>query len=255
MDAASIGVGIVVFFALLAVALVALTLLDVRGSIHLGHPVWVVFSACAYLVLSVLSAVIMLAALVGTLQEAYFAPALWGIALFSWEPGTLFGLYVLIKANRYPLGWRGGPAERKALRLLDDGLALGIPLQIVLVGGYFALAVLVWQAVEGPVWMLPFYPLLLPVVWSVLHLVFHTALVAFALDPVLLLLGLLTAVLWTAQSIFLIHGTIRSGWMRDRSALRQMGRILLCLVPVVNLVLALRLRFRLRRRLREGVSP
>lgn len=63
-------------------------------------------------------------------------------AAVSVLPGGLFGIYVLVKANLFPLGRKGGTPRRKARRLLDTGVVVGIPIQIIVVGGYLADALL-----------------------------------------------------------------------------------------------------------------
>ena len=87
-----------------------------------------------------------------------------------------------------------------------------------------------------------------------LHLVFHVALVAIVLDPLILLAAFLIGVLWTVQEIFLLHGLVRGCVLQKRRPGALALYILLGLVPAVNLILAIRLRLALRAGAREEVS-
>ena len=94
--------------------------------------------------------------------------------------------------------------------------------------------------------MLPFYPLVLAVLWPMMHLVFHVAIVAIILDPLILLAAFLIGLLWTVQVIFLVHGGVRGCLIAKKGAGAVVAHVLLGFVPVVNLVLAIRLRCALR---------
>lgn len=230
----------------IALVLTALTALDLRGKLDLSHPVWVLLTAAGYFAAVVYTAFLFLLALAQTLTDR---PSLasWLAAAVSILPGTLFGLYVLCKANLFPLGRRGGTPGRKARRVLDCGLALGIPIQTVVVGGYLWAAVAMQQFIDGPLWLTPFYPLVLAVLWPMAHLVFHVALVAWMLDPILILVGVLVGIFWTAQTIFLVHGAVRASLLQKKSPGTLVCRVLLSLVPVVDLVLAIQMRLQLGR--------
>lgn len=236
---------------LVCVAVVLLVVLDLTKRIELGHPVWVFLTAAGYFCSVLWTAALAFLALAQTVAGANSLLA-WGQAALSALPGTLFGLYVLIKANFFPLARCPGASQvRKAARLLDDGLFLGLPLQLLLVGGYGYAALSLHGTFQGPLWMLPFYPLVLAVVWPMLHLVFHVAIVAIILDPLILLAAFLIGVLWTVQELFLLHGLIRGCLVTRKSPGTLVLHILLGLVPVVNLILALRLRWKLRSAARE----
>lgn len=231
---------------LVCVAVVVLVVLDLTRRLDLGHPVWVLLTAAGYFCSVLWTAALAFLALAQAVSGASSLLA-WGQAALSALPGTLFGLYVLIKANFFPLARRPGASPaRKAARLLDDGLFLGLPLQAVLIGGYAYAAVSLHGVFQGPAWMLPFYPLVLAAVWPMLHLVFHVAIVAIVLDPLILLAAFLIGALWTVQEIFLLHGLVRGCLVTKKSPGALVLHILLGLVPVVNLILALRLRFALR---------
>ncbi len=236
---------------LVYVAVVALVALDLTKRIELGHPVWVFLTAAGYFCSVLWTAFLTLMALTQSVSGGSSLLA-WGQVALSVLPGTLFGLYVLIKANFFPLARRpGAPGIQKAARILDDGLILGIPLQVILIGGYGYAALSLHEAFHGPLWMLPFYPLVLAAVWPMLHLVFHVAIVAIALDPLILLAAFLIGVLWTVQEIFLLHGLVRGCVSTKKSPGALVLHILLGLVPVVNLIVALRLRWKLRAAARE----
>lgn len=236
---------------LVCVAVVVLVALDLTKRIELGHPVWVLLTAAGYFCSVLWTAALAFLALAQAVSGANSLLA-WGQAALAALPGTLFGLYVLIKANFFPLARRPGASRvQKAARLLDDGLFLGLPLQLLLVGGYAYAALSLHGAFQGPLWMLPFYPLVLAVLWPMLHLVFHVAIVAIVLDPLILLAAFLIGVLWTVQEIFLLHGLIRGCLVTKKSPGMLVLHILLGLVPVVNLILALRLRWKLRAAARE----
>lgn len=237
-------------------AVVLLFVLDRMKKIELGHPVWVFLTGAGYFCSTLWTAALTLLALVQTVEGAGISSLLaWGQAALSALPGTLLGLYVVGKANFFPLA-RVPEATRvqRAVRILDDGLALGIPLQVLLIGGYGYAAVSLHGAFQGPVWMLPFYPLVLAALWPMLHLVFHVALVAIVLDPLILLAAFLIGVLWTVQEIFLLHGLIRGCVLVKKRPGALALHILLGLVPAVNLILAIRLRLALRADAWEEVS-
>lgn len=230
----------------ITVILVLLVVLDVWGKLNLSHPVWVFLTALGYFASVVYTAFLVLLALAATLSGERNI-GVWLTAAVSILPGTLFGIYVLVKANLFPLGRKGGTPARKARRVLDCGLILAVPIQVLVIGGYAIAAVAVGQFMDGPWWLTPFYPLVLAVLWPMAHLVFHVALVAWMLDPIILLVGFLIGLFWTASEIFLVHGTIRGILLQKRSEVSLVGHVLLSLVPVVNLVLAVCLRARLGR--------
>lgn len=225
--------------------LIILAVLDVRQKIDLGHPVFVLLTALGYFCSVVWTAALALLALIETLDGGSLL--VWVQVSLSTLPGALFGLYVLLRANLTPMHRKKVPPARRAVRLLDDGLIVGLPLQIVVVGGYVLAAVGLHGMFQGPLWMLPFYPLVLAVLWPMLHLVFHVAIVAIILDPLILLSAFLIGLLWTVQVIFLVHGSVRGCLIGKKSAGSLAAHTLLSFVPVVNLVLAIRLRCGLRK--------
>ena len=235
-----------VLLALVLLAVLAmLVVLDVRQKLDLGHPVFVLLTALGYFCSVVWTAALALLALLETLDGGSLL--VWVQVALSTLPGTLFGLYVLLRANLTPMHRKKVPPARRAVRLLDDGLIVGLPLQIVVVGGYVLAAVGLHSMFQGPLWMLPFYPLVLAVLWPMLHLVFHVAIVAIVLDPLILLSAFLIGLLWAVQVIFLVHGSVRCCLIGKKSAGSLVAHTLLSFVPVVNLVLAIRLRCTLRK--------
>ena len=231
---------------LVCAVVVVLVALDLTKRIELGHPVWVLLTAAGYFCSVLWTAALTFLALAQAVAGANSLLA-WGRAALSALPGTLFGLYVLIKANFFPLARRPGASRpRKAARILDDGLFLGLPLQVILVGGYGYAALSLHGTFQGPLWMLPFYPLVLAALWPMLHLVFHVAIVAIVLDPLILLAAFLIGALWTVQEIFLLHGLVRGCLVRKKGPGSLVLHILLGLAPVANLIVALRLRLALR---------
>ena len=226
-----------VLLALVLLAVLAmLVVLDVRQKLDLGHPVFVLLTALGYFCSVVWTAALALLALLETLDGGSLL--VWVQVALSTLPGTLFGLYVLLRANLTPMHRKKVPPARRAVRLLDDGLIVGLPLQIVVVGGYVLAAVGLHSMFQGPLWMLPFYPLVLAVLWPMMHLVFHVAIVAIVLDPLILLAAFL---------IGLVHGSVRGCLIGKKSAGSLAAHTLLSFVPVVNLVLAIRLRCTLRK--------
>ena len=235
-----------VLLALVLLAVLAmLVVLDVRQKLDLGHPVFVLLTALGYFCSVVWTAALALLALLETLDGGSLL--VWVQVALSTLPGTLFGLYVLLRANLTPMHRKKVPPARRAVRLLHDGLILGLPLQIVVVGGYVLAAVGLHSMFQGPLWMLPFYPLVLAVLWPMMHLVFHVAIVAIVLDPLILLSAFLIGLLWAVQVIFLVHGSVRGCLIGKKSAGSLAAHTLLSFVPVVNLVLAIRLRCTLRK--------
>ena len=230
---------------LILIVLAILVVLDVRQKLDLGHPVFVLLTALGYFCSVVWTAALALLALIETLDGGSLL--VWVQVALSTLPGTLFGLYVLLRANLTPMHRKKDTPARRAVRLLDDGLIIGLPLQIVVVGGYVLAAVGLHSMFQGPLWMLPFYPLVLAVLWPMLHLVFHVAIVAIVLDPLILLAAVLIGLLWAVQVIFLVHGSIRGCLTAKKSAGSLAAHTLLSFVPVVNLVLAIRLRCTLRK--------
>ena len=201
-----------VLLALVLLAVLAmLVVLDVRQKLDLGHPVFVLLTALGYFCSVVWTAALALLALLETLDGVSLL--VWVQVALSTLPGTLFGL----------------------------------PLQIVVVGGYVLAAVGLHSMFQGPLWMLPFYPLVLAVLWPMMHLVFHVAIVAIVLDPLILLSAFLIGLLWAVQVIFLVHGSVRCCLIGKKSAGSLVAHTLLSFVPVVNLVLAIRLRCTLRK--------
>ena len=235
-----------VLLALVLLAVLAmLVVLDVRQKLDLGHPVFVLLTALGYFCSVVWTAALALLALLETLDGGSLL--VWVQVALSTLPGTLFGLYVLLRANLTPMHRKQVSPARRAVRLLDDGLIVGLPLQIVVVGGYVLAAVGLHSMFQGPLWMLPFYPLVLAVLWPMMHLVFHVAIVAIVLDPLILLSAFLIGLLWAVQVIFLVHGSVRGCLIGKKSAGSLVVHTLLSFVPVVNLVLAIRLRCTLRK--------
>ena len=225
--------------------LIVLVVLDVRKVIDLGHPVWVLLTALGYFCSVVWTVALALLALLETLDGGSLL--VWGQVALSTLPGTLFGLYVLLRANLTPMRRKNVSPARRAVRLLDDGLIVGLPLQLVVAGGYVLAAVGLHSMFQGPWWMLPFYPLVLAVLWPKMHLVFHVAIVAIVLDPLILLSAILIGILWAVQAVFLAHGSVRGCLIAEKSAGSLAAHLLLSFVPVVNLALALRLRCALRK--------
>ena len=225
--------------------LIVLVVLDVRQKLDLGHPVFVLLTALGYFCSVVWTVALALLALIETLDGGSLL--VWVQVALSTLPGTLFGLYVLLRSNLTPVHRKNVSPAWRAVRLLDDGLIVGLPLQIVVGGGYVLAAVGLHSMFQGPLWMLPFYPLVLAVLWPMLHLVFHVAIVAIILDPLILLVAILIGLLWTVQVIFLVHGSVRGCLIGKKSAGSVVAHILLSFVPVVNLVLAVRLRCTLRK--------
>lgn len=232
---------------LVCAAAAVLVALDLTKRIELGHPVWVLLTAAGYFCSVLWTAALAVLALVQTVSGANSLLA-WGKAALSALPGSLFGLYVLVKANFFPLAHRPGASRgQKAVRLLDDGLFLGVPLQVLLAGGYVMAAVGLHGVFQGPWWMLPVYPLVLAALWPMMHLVFHVAIAAVVLDPLILLAAFLIGVLWTVQEVFLLHGLVRGCLAAGKRPGALVLHILLGLVPAADLILALRLRRTLRK--------
>lgn len=230
---------------LILIVLVILVVLDIRQKLDLGHPVFVLLTAVGYFCSVVWTVALALMALIETLDGGSLL--VWGKVAMSTLPGTLFGLYVLLRANLTPMHRKSASPSRRTVRLLDDGLVIGLPLQVAVVVGYVLVAIGLHSMFQGPLWMLPFYPLVLAVLWPMMHLVFHVAIVAIALDPLILLVAFLIGLLWTVQVIFLAHGSVRGSLIAKKSAGSLVAHILLSFVPVVNLVLAIRLRCIMRK--------
>ena len=230
---------------LILIVLAILIVLDVRQKLDLGHPVFVLLTALGYFCSVVWTAALALLALIETLDGGSLL--VWVQVALSTLPGTLFGLYVLLRANLTPMHRKKVTPARRAVRLLDDGLIIGLPLQIVVVGGYVLAAVGLHSMFQGPLWMLPFYPLVLAVLWPMLHLVFHVAIVAIVLDPLILLAAVLIGLLWAVQVIFLVHGSIRGCLPAKKRAGSFEAPPVMSFVQVVSLVLALWLRCTLRK--------
>lgn len=228
--------------------MVLLVVLDLAGKADLTHPAGVLVTACLWAFSAVYAAGrALIAAAEALVKEAWGLTLLGAAALFL--TASALGLYVLLKAHLRP---RGATPALRARRLLADGLAMGIPLQIILVGGYMAAAFLLRDTFQGPLWMVPFYPLALALLWPMMHLVFHVALVAWMIDPLILLAAGLIGVLWTAQALFFLHGTLRGTRTVGQKRGRTVLGCLLAFVPVIDLILALRLYGRLGHRLEEA---
>ncbi len=220
--------------------LILLVVLDVRKKMDLGHPICVLLTALGYFCSVVWTVALALLALMETLEGGSLL--VWGKVALSTLPGTLFGLYVLLRSNLTPMHRRNVSPARRAVRLLDDGLIVGLPLQMVVVGGYVLAAVGLQSMFQGPAWMLPFYPLVLVVLWPMMHLVFHVAIAAIVIDPLILLCAMLIGLLWVVQALYLAHGMLRGCLLAKKSGGALVVHILLSFMPVVNLVLAIRLR-------------
>ena len=214
---------------------VVLIVLDLLKKLRLDHPAWV--------------------AATGILFPAGFCWS--GLCLVVWllggtAPGgawaclatTLLGVYVLVVSHIRPFLSSG---EKTGRRLLTGGLIQGLLLQGVLGCLYIMTAILLRNAVDGPLWMMPFYPLALLVLWPAMHLVFHVAIAAIAIDPLLLLAGGCIGILWAVQVSFLIHGAVRAMLQLKKSGWKWVLYLLFTLVPVVNLICAGRLLWQLMR--------
>lgn len=230
---------------LVTLILSTLAALDWKGILSLTHPVGLIVSGILYLTAVIYAVVRVLAALVETAGGSPHLSMWVGAGLLALV-GNLFAFYVLVKAHLRPLGRREGGAEAKAARLLADGLVLGFPLQILLVGGYTAASLALRQVFEGPLWMAPLYPLAVAALWPMCHLVFHVALVAWMLDPVILLAAWVIGLFWAAQSLFLLHGVLRSAALQKTPLGKAVLRGIFCFLPVVNLILAIHIRGELR---------
>ena len=224
-----------------ALTLLALAGLDWKGKISLTHPVGLIVTGVLYLTAVVYAAALVLAALVETAGGTPRLSTWVGAGVLALV-GNLFALYVVGKAHLCPLGRKKGGTSDKAARLLADGLALGLPLQILLIGGYAAASLALQQVFEGPFWMVPLYPLAVAALWPMCHLVFHVALVAWMLDPVILLAAWVIGLFWTAQSLFLLHGVLRSAAVQRTTPGKTVLWGILCFFPVVNLILAAAIR-------------
>lgn len=230
------------------VLMVLLVLLDRTGKLDLTHPAGVLFTAGLFTLSAVYAAGrALIAAAEALVKEAWGLTLLGAVTLLL--GASALGLYVLLKAHLCP---RGVTPALRVRRLVADGLAMGLPLQVIMVGGYMAAAFLLQDTFQGPLWMLPFYPIVLALLWPMMHLVFHVALVAWMLDPLILLAAGLIGVLWTAQALFFLHGTLRSAWSVGWKAGETVLRCLLAFVPVVDLILALRLYHRLGHSVEEA---
>ena len=110
---------------LILIVLAILIVLDVRQKLDLGHPVFVLLTALGYFCSVVWTAALVLLALIETLDGGSLL--VWVQAALSTLPGTLFGLYVLLRANLTPMHRKKVTPARRAVRLLDDGLIVGRP--------------------------------------------------------------------------------------------------------------------------------
>lgn len=225
--------------------------LDMRGKLDLGHPVVLLLWTAACLVLMSLGGIQIMLELLDLLQSR-FSLVGWlgaGAALMG---APLFGVYALLRVNLRPVRREDAPSWRKAARLLDCGLMLGVPFQTLLIGGYLAVGLSIGAAVNGPFWMIPFYPLVALVLWPMAHLVFHVALAALVIDPFLLLAAGIIGCLWMVQEIFLVHGTVRGCLALQKSGGNLLLRVLLTLLPVAGLISAIHIRLALRNIARRG---
>ena len=221
-----------VFVAIILAA--ALLGLDRAHKLDLTHPAGVLAAALFFLLALVYATGWLMAAVMEALTEKAWVLTLLGAGCLA-VLGFGLGLYVLLKANLRP---RGTTPEERLRRLLCDGLALGAPLQLLLAGGYMGAALAMGTAMKGPWWMTPFYPLLLAALWPMMHLVFHTALVAWMLDPLILWCAGVIGLRWGAQWLFLANGSLRFSFLRKESAGKTVLRFLLACIPVANLISA-----------------
>ena len=215
------------------VLVVLLIVLDLLKKIRLDHPVWVALASIAFPVGFCWSGLCLVVWLLG-------GTALNGVLVCL--PATLFGMYVLAVSHIRPFLRQG---EKTGRRLLTSGLVLGLMLQGVLGCLYIMAAILLHGAIEGPLWMMPFYPLALLVLWPAMHLVFHVAIAAIVIDPLLLLAGGCIGILWTVQVSFLMHGEIRVLSTLKKKAWKWVLYLIFSLVPVINLICAGRLLWQL----------
>ena len=215
---------------------VLLIVLDLRGKLRLDHPAWVTAAGILFSVSFCWSGLCLVVGLLGS-------STLPGGLLVL--PVTLLSCYVLGISHVRPFLQRG---EKSGRRLLTGGLILGLMLQGSLGVLYIAAAVMLQGMLDGPIWMLPVYPLVLVVLWPMMHLVFHVALAAIAIDPLLLLAGLCIGILWMVQISFLLHGEIRALLRLKKAAWKWAAYLLLSFVPVLNLICAGRLLWQLMRK-------
>ncbi len=86
-----------------------------------------------------------------------------------------------------------------------------------------------------------------------MHLVFHVAIAALVLDPLIIWAACMIGILWTVQWIFWEHGVVRGSLARRESRGKLALRALLAAVSAVSLILAFALRKRWRSEIREEV--
>lgn len=221
---------------LASAAVVLLVVLDVRGRLRLDHPAWVAAAGVLFPVSFCWSGLCLLVRLLGSVS----LPG--GVLIV---PVGLLSVYVLGASHVRPFLKSG---EKTGRRLLTGGMILGLLLQGTLGGLYIAAAVMLQDMMDGPFWAAPFYPLALVVLWPAMHLVFHVALAAIAIDPLLLLAGACIGIMWAVQVSFLLHGEVRALlWMKKR-VWKWIAYLLLSFVPVLNLICAGRLLWQLMRR-------
>lgn len=219
---------------LLALAVVVLLIvLDGKGKLRMDHPAWTAGAGVLFPLSFCWSGLCLLVGLTGS------DPLPGGLLIV---PIGLLSLYILGICHVRPF-LPGG--EKTGRRLLTGGLILGLMLQGTLGGLYIAAAAMLQEATDGPLWAAPFYPLALMVLWPAMHLVFHVALAAIVIDPLLLLAGLCVGILWTAQVSFLLHGEIRVLRRLKKSLGKWAAYLLLSFVPVLNLICAGRLLWQL----------
>lgn len=215
------------------VLVVVLIVLDVLKKIRLDHPFWVALAEIVFPVGFCWSGLCLLVWLLG-------GTVLGGTLVCL--PTTLFGMYVLAASHIRPF-LRDG--EKTGRRLLTGGLIQGLMLQGILGCLYIMAAIFLHSAMDGPLWMLPFYPLALLILWPAMHLVFHVAIAAILIDPLLVLAGGCIGILWVVQVSFLIHGEIRALLQLKKSAWKWVLYLIFSLVPIINLVCAGRLLWQL----------
>lgn len=218
------------------IVVVLLIVLDGLGKLRLDHPAWIAVAGVLFPVGFCWSGLCLMVRLLGGSTP----PG--GLLIV---PIGLLSVYVLGASHVRPFLKSG---EKTGRRLLTGGVILGLLLQGTLGGLYIAAAVMLQGIVDGPLWAVPLYPLVMMVLWPVMHMVFHVALAAIAIDPLLLLVGMCLSVMWVAQASFLLHGEIRALlWMKKR-VWKWIAYLLLSFVPVLNLICAGRLLWQLMRR-------
>ena len=237
-------------------AVVLLFVLDRMKKIELGHPVWVLLTAAGYFCSTLWhGAALTLLALVQTVEGTGVSALLaWGRRPCPPCRGP-FGALRGGEGQFLPPG--PGPGGRAgSARRADSGLrpGAGHPAPGAAHRRLWVCGGLPPRGLSGAAVDASSHPLVLAALWPMLHLVFHVALVAIVLDPLILLAAFLIGVLRTVQEIFLLHGLIRGCVLVKKRPGALALHILLGLVPAVNLILAIRLRLALRADAWEEVS-